>query len=206
MKSETKVLWHLVQSQLLKTKESFLSLDKNLAREVIFNNRKVNAYELKIALDCENILSSFKLLADDLRFLMAVFKINLNLKQIGDNAQHMAKFVINIDQPVDEKLLKLTRVLELHDQANKMFSKALEAFEKEDANLAKDVYEKRGIIDSINQKANSIISNYIKNNKENIEQSFDVLSMIRKLERVGVQIKNMATGIAFLANQKFTPI
>ena len=69
----------LVRKQLRKSAQALTSVDKNLAREVIFNERRVNAEELKIDKDCEKFVALFNPVAIDLRFVFAAFKINSHL-------------------------------------------------------------------------------------------------------------------------------
>jgi len=202
LKAETVKMWTLVNLQLNKGKESLLTLDKDLAREVVLSERRVNAYELKLDRDCENIFALFNPVAVDLRFVLAVLKINNNLERTGDIAEGIAKFVINVDSNFDKKLLEITRVIEMYEAAHGMMQDVLEAFEKEDTSLARKVFQQDELLDEINSKATTIIANYIKQNDANIEAALYVLSIIRKLERVGDQAKNMAEEIIFYIEAK----
>src|SRR3989344_434209 len=197
LKTETMKMWSLVNLQLVKGKESLLKLDKDLAREVILSERRVNAYELKLDRDCENIFALFNPVAVDLRFVLAVLKINNNLERTGDIVEGIAKFVINVDSNFDTKLLEITRVVEMYAAANNMMETVLEAFDKEDTSLARKVFQQDELLDDINIKANTLIADYIRNNPESIEATLYLLSIIRKLERVGDQAKNMAEEIIF---------
>src|SRR5437868_11485254 len=131
LKTEAIKMWTLVNLQLIKGKEALVKLDKDLAREVILSERRVNAYELKVDRDCENIFALFNPVAVDLRFVLAVLKINNNLERTGDIAEGIAKFVINVENDLDQKLLQMTRVVEMFEAANSMMSMVLEAFDKE---------------------------------------------------------------------------
>ena len=82
LRSNILEMFELVQTQLTKSKESFLQLDKDLAREVVVNEKRVNGFELKIDRDCENIIALFNPVAIDLRFVLACMKINSNLERI----------------------------------------------------------------------------------------------------------------------------
>ena len=202
LKSETIKMWLLVNLQLAKGKESLLKLDKDLAREVILSERRVNAYELKLDRDCENIFALFNPVAVDLRFVLAVLKINNNLERTGDIVEGIAKFVLNVDSNFDTKLLEITRVVEMYAAANSMMEGVLEAFEKEDTSLARKVFQQDELLDDINMKANSLIADYIRSNPDNIDATLYLLSIIRKLERVGDQAKNMAEEIIFYIEAK----
>ena len=110
LKSETIKMWLLVNLQLAKGKESLLKLDKDLAREVILSERRVNAYELKLDRDCENIFALFNPVAVDLRFVLAVLKINNNLERTGDIVEGIAKFVLNVDSNFERKTSECLRI------------------------------------------------------------------------------------------------
>src|SRR5579863_10180303 len=70
LKKELVSMWILVQSQLNKAKEAMVQFDKDLAREVLIKEKRVNSYELKIDRDCENIFALHCPVAIDLRFLL----------------------------------------------------------------------------------------------------------------------------------------
>lgn len=202
LKSDTIELWNMVNSQLAKGYESLANMDKDLAHEIISIEKRVNAFEIKIDRDCENIFALFNPVAIDLRFVLAVLKINTNLERTGDIAEGIAKFVKNVDANFDRELLKETRVLDMFQAAQNMMDHVLEAFEKEDTNLARKIFAEDEILDNINNAANGIIANYVKTHTENIEQALYLLSIIRKLERVGDQAKNMAEEIVFYIEAK----
>ncbi len=202
LKADTIKMWTLVNLQLVKAKESLLNLDKDLARQVILSEKRVNASELKLDLDCENIFALFNPVAVDLRFVLAVLKINSNLERTGDIAESIAKFAINVNNNFDLKLLEITRIVEMFEAAIKMMDEVMEAFDKENTLIARKIFQQDELLDEINNKANTIVADYIRNHTENIEPALYLLSVIRKLERVGDQSKNMAEEIIFYIEAK----
>ena len=202
LKADTIKMWTLVNLQLVKAKESLLNLDKDLARQVILSEKRVNASELKLDLDCENIFALFNPVAVDLRFVLAVLKINSNLERTGDIAESIAKFVINVDKNFDLKLLEITRVVKMFEAAIQMMNETMDAFDSENTLIARKIFQQDELLDEINNKANTIVAEYIKNQTENIEPALYLLSVIRKLERVGDQAKNMAEEIIFYIEAK----
>lgn len=202
LKSEVINMWEMVLSQLKKTEEALANMDKDLAREVVLTEKRVNAYELKIDSDCEDIIALFAPVAINLRFLLAVLKINMNLERTGDIAEGIAKFVVNIPEDFDRELLKITRVTEMFKQGNEMIYEVMNAFEKEDTTLARKVFKKDDLLDEININAAAAVIQYIQTNPGKIESALYILSSIRKLERVGDQAKNMAEEIIFYSEAK----
>jgi phosphate transport system protein len=202
LKLEVISMWEMVLSQLQKAEDALKNIDRDLAREVILTEKRVNAFELKIDRDCEDILALFAPVAIDLRFILAVLKINMNLERTGDIAEGIGKFVVDIPEDFDKQLLQITRVVEMYEQANEMISEVMNAFEEENTMLARKVFKKDDLLDEINKNAATIVANYIKDNPAKIESALYILSTIRKLERVGDQAKNMAEEIIFYTEAK----
>ncbi len=202
LKGEIISVWNLVITQLNKTQDALTRFDKDLAREVVLNEKRVNAYELKIDRDCENIFALFNPVAVDLRFVLAVLKINNNLERTGDIAEGVGKFIVVTDSSFDKNLLEVAQVVKMFDEATSMLEEVLTAFEKEDTALARSVFKKDEVLDNINLKANSVIAEFIRKNPTKLEQALYILSTIRKLERVGDQAKNIAEEIIFYVEAK----
>ena len=76
------------------------------------------------------------------------------------------------------------------------------AFETENTKLARTLFRRDEIIDDINRNANTILVDYIAQYPESTEQALNILSAIRKLERVGDQAKNIAEEIIFYVEAK----
>jgi phosphate transport system protein len=202
LKRQVISMWEMVLSQLQKAEEALKNMDRDLAREVVLTEKRVNAFELKIDRDCEDIIALFAPVAIDLRFVLAVLKINMNLERTGDIAEGIGKFVVDIPQDFDVRLFEITRVLEMYRQGNEMIIDVMNAFEEEDTNLARKVFKKDDLLDEINKNAAAIIADFIKDNPSKIESALYILSTIRKLERVGDQAKNMAEEIIFYSEAK----
>jgi phosphate transport system protein len=202
VKTEITNMWILVQSQLNKAKKAMVTFDKDLSREVVLKEKRVNAYELKIDRDCENVFALYCPVAVDLRFLLAVLKINTNLERIADIAEGICKYVIESPVNFDEYLLERTQVLRMYDEAINILMDTRVAFEKEDTQLARSIFKRDEVLDDINIRANEIIAEVIKEDIAHMPVALYLLSIIRKLERVGDQSKNIAEEIIFYVEAK----
>ncbi len=202
LKDESVELFELVISQLRKGRIALLDFDKDLAREVNFNEKRVNALELKIDKDCENIFALFNPVAIDLRFVLAVLKINSNLERIGDIADGIARYVIEADAPFHADLLKVTRLDEMYTLAIEMLEDVRKCFYEEDTRLARGVFKKDDVLDDINGSANRVVEALIRKEAEHIAPALHIISTIRKLERTGDQVKNIAEEIIFYLEAK----
>lgn len=202
LKAETTDMWNLVIAQLEKSLHAFQTFDKDFAREVVSNEKRVNSMELQIDRDCENIFALYNPVAVDLRFVLATLKINNNLERVGDIAEAISLYIISEKEPFDKELLLKTRINEMFRGANQIVIDVLQAFTNEDTKLARSIFEKDEKLDEINAEANANVSAYIAGHPEKIEQALNALSIIRRLERVGDQSKNIAEEIIFYIEAK----
>ena len=195
-------LMYLVKTQLEKGREAFMNFDEELAHEITANEKRVDALELKIDRDCENILALFNPVAVDLRFVIASFKINSDLERLGDHANSIAKYILDFGGPIDEEVIKELRIDEMYDIATQMLSNIFSSFIAEDTELARKVFAKDKILNEINREASEATTKLIKNDKENTKEYLYLFSIIRKLERVGDLTKNAAEEIIFYIEAK----
>ncbi|MET4081989.1 phosphate transport system protein [Pedobacter sp. UYP30] len=202
LKSEVINMWQLVLSQLTKAKEAMLTFDKDLAREVMAHEKRVNALELKIDRDCENIFALYCPVAIDLRFLLAVLKINTNLERIGDIADGIAMYIADSKVKFNKDFLESSQLVQMYNNSINILTDAQTAFEFENTTLARTIFSKDVILDTINKKADDNISKYIQEDIKNINEALIILSIIRKLERVGDQSKNIAEECIFYIEAK----
>ncbi|MEJ7693852.1 phosphate signaling complex protein PhoU [Daejeonella sp.] len=202
LKAETVDMWQLVLSQLQKASHSLQSFDKDFAHEVVAGEKRVNAMELKIDRDCESIFALYNPVAVDLRLVLATLKIVNNLERIGDIAEGISNFILSEKEPFDKSLLKSTRFDQMFEGAIKTVEDVLKAFEEEDTKLARSIFKQDEILDEINIAANQHITLFIGDHLAKTEQALNVLSIIRRLERVGDQSKNIAEEIIFYVEAK----
>jgi len=192
LKTEVTEMALLVSSQISKSVVSLIDFDKDLAREVIFNEKRVNAFELKIDKDCENIFALFNPVANDLRYVFSTIKINYNFERIGDNAEGIAQYVLQASKIFDDQLLVNCRLLEMLETVNQMITDVCTAYINDDPKLARSIFELDSILNEINKASTPVIADFIKDNSDSILDSLYVLTIIRKLERVGDHVTNIA--------------
>jgi phosphate transport system protein len=195
-------MWQLVIYQLEKSQQVLSDFDKGLIQDIKINEKLVDSFELKIDRDCENILALYNPVAVDLRFVLSVLKINYNLERIGDYANSVSKMIEDLDSPVNNELLKNTRVFEMYSLIQKLMHDSLESFENENNTLARNIFGKDKEINKINKASTRIISDYIISKPEEVIIAMNLLSVIRKLERAGDHIQNIAEEIIFYLEAK----
>jgi phosphate transport system protein len=202
VKKELINMWILVQSQMNKAREAMIHFDKDLAREVLVKEKRVNSFELKIDRDIENIFALYCPVAIDLRFLLAGLKINTNLERIGDIAASVAKYVVDLPVNFDAAALESTSLIRMYDESINILIDTRTAFENEDTALARSIFKRDDVLDAINDNAPIAVAEVIKTDISGLNEALYILSVIRKLERVGDQAKNIAEEIIFYVEAK----
>jgi phosphate transport system protein len=188
---------NLCISQLEKAKEAFINHDSDLAEEVMNIENRVNALDLKIEKDCEKFIALYNPVAIDLRFIMAVRKINYDLERIADHAYGISKYVIDADKKIPANLIKAVEFDKMFSTILLMFESITDAYENKNVKAARKVFKKDKILDEINIQSFSVIEAEIKKDKNIIAEALLVFSVIKKLERVGDHLKNVAEEIIF---------
>ncbi len=198
IKEEVNDMWLLVRQQLENAFNALRNNDDDLANSVASREKRVNAFELKIDSDIEDFIALYNPVAVDLRFALAMLKINNNLERIGDYADSIARFIArnNLTEE-DKQLFNVLELKEMYDQVLHMFSTTHKALENSDASLAKSVIDKDDLLDSLNQKALDKLAEYAKNNPSAIRFCLEIAAILRKLERTGDHIINLAEETVF---------
>jgi phosphate transport system protein len=202
LKTDILEMWALVINQVAYARESLENFDKSLIKVIKNNEKKIDAFELKIDMDCENIFALFNPVANDLRFVLACLKINYNLERIGDFAYGIAKGLNDLNEPFDKDSINKTKLFEIFNITIFMLSEAFKAFDLEDNKLARMIYKNDDPIDQINKNLNYTISELIKNNSEKLPDYLILFTNIKKLERIGDHTKNIADEIIFYLEAK----
>ncbi|HIU55252.1 MAG TPA: phosphate signaling complex protein PhoU [Candidatus Gallibacteroides avistercoris] len=203
LKREILEMWSLVDSQLNRAGEALLSLDRELAKEVVYREKRVNAFELKIDSDCEDIIALYAPVAVDLRFVLAVLKINTNLERIADFCEGIAQFVLKYPSiSIDAELFDKARIRTMLSIVKEMLQSGKEALEEEKSSLAVSIFEKDSQVDELNHGATGIIADYLQQYPDRAAECLNLIGIIRKMERIGDHCNNMAEEIVFYLDAK----
>lgn len=198
IQQEIREMWTLVHQQLSDAYASVLSADMGLATKVVSREKRVNAFELKIDSDIEDFIALYNPVAVDLRFALAMLKINNNLERIGDYAKSIARFVIRMElQPLDPELVERLQLPKMYETVLAMLDTTHEALDHRDIAQAKSVFETDETLDTLNQQAIDTLADYAVKHPDAVRLCLELTSMFRKLERAGDHINNLAEETVF---------
>jgi len=203
LRQDTIDMWKLVISQVSNACEAILSFDVELAQKVSMREKKVDAYELKIDSECENTIALYQPVAVDLRFVLAVLKINSNLERIADFAYGISRMLIsNPTVIIDAELIINSNLRVMIEHVNKMLVQGLDAFENEKPDMASAIFSEDYRVDEINAKAARHFADYIQKNPDRAFECLHLFSTFRRLERIGDHCSNIAEEIFFYIDAK----
>ena len=124
------------------------------------------------------------------------------MERIGANAVGIAKYINHVNEQLTAADLDKIKFVEMYENALLMLEDVFEAFEKEDTKLAREVFVKDKVLNKINLNAASITIQFIQQSPDKINNYLYLLSIIRKLERVGDLAKNIAEELIFYIEAK----
>ncbi len=161
---------NLCKKQIANAREAFFNHDSEVAEEVLHTENRVNALDLKIDRDCERFIALHNPVASDLRFVLALRKINFDLERVGDHAYGISNYIITVDAPIEERLMKKMRVVEMFDCAQSMIDDIADAYGEVDTKVARKVFKKDKVLNEINMASFGIISEEVKKDPNIIDQ------------------------------------
>jgi len=185
-----------VERQVDRSLSALMDKDIALARLVKAGDEEINQLELDIENECLKIFALTHPVAGDLRFVMAVLRINSNLERIGDKAKSIAKRVIDLTDCIP---LAFPRAMsEMAVKTRKMLSDALTAMANEDADLCRTVRMSDDDVDRLQKDIFNWAHQEIPAHVESTHAVIDVLSISRALERIADLSAAIAEDVIFL--------
>ncbi|HPX90242.1 MAG TPA: phosphate signaling complex protein PhoU [Spirochaetota bacterium] len=164
--------------------------DLELAKEIIKNDSKMDRLEIEIDDECIKLLVTRQPAASDLRFALAMLKINTDIERIGDLATNVARETLKINgAPLIKPLIDIPRMAEI---VVKMIQSGFEAISEKDVNKARSVLPMDDEIDELNMQIYRELFTYMSESSKNISQRLSLIMVSRALERAGDHAKNIA--------------
>jgi phosphate transport system protein len=175
--------------------QAYRQRDLTLCHRVLENESLINAAEREIDGIALDLLAMQQPMAVDLRFILAVVKINADLERVGDQAVNIAERVMDMmDLPAAELPVDVPRMA---SAAAAMVQRALESFIEGKAELAQAVLEMDNVVDRMRDEAFISLVRTMNQNPAVTRQALDALLIARNLERVADHATNIAEDVIF---------
>ncbi len=189
----------LCQESLAAAARTFTEGNAQAAEPAFLNERRINQLEIAIEHEVVDSFALYQPVAVDLRFLIAILKINNDLERIGDHTVNIAQSAVtSISQPLPTRL-ELPRMFEL---TQTMFSDACRSFFEKDLGTARTVMETDDLVDGLNRSTVREAVSMVKGNSMTIETALELMRIARNLERIADLSTNIAEEVIFHVQAK----
>jgi phosphate transport system protein len=201
----------IVEEQIQRSILSLVRKDEAMAKEVIEKDSEIDSLEIVIEEECLKILALYQPVAIQLRFVVAVLKMNNDLERMGDLAVNIAE---RSEALVKETKIEFVEEFEqLAVKVQAMVKKALDSLISTNTRMAKEVCEADDEVDDMTDALVQKMLNGVKTDPQQAEEYFNLRSISKNLERIADSATNIAEDVIYLCSgeiirhhaERFTP-
>jgi len=186
----------LAESMIRTSVRALVDRDEALVQTVLAHEEEMDLFCIEIDDRCFTQLALRQPMASDLRFLVASIKINSDLERIGDQTVSIALRVRSlIREPELKPLIDIPRMTAL---AQEMVGRALDAFVRRDAELARSVIEADDDVDSLRDQVFRELLTYMMADTATIPRALALILISRNLERIADHATNIAEDVIYI--------
>ena len=195
LKQRLLIMAGLAEQAVQRALESYARRDSALCDQVEISEVAINDLEREVHARAVDLLATEQPMAVDLRFILAVLRINMELERVGDQAVAIVRRVREmtatpeVDLPVD--------ILRIGSLSTAMVRQAVSAFAAGDAAAAREVLALDSEVDDLNRAAFDTLGERIQARPETTPQALHALLVARNLERIGDHATNVAEEVIF---------
>ena len=195
LKEKLLVMAGLAEQAIQRAIEAYRVRDLSICDLVNRSEVAINRMEREIDQAALDLLAMEQPMAIDLRFILAVIKINADLERVGDAAKSISNRVRTMESMAIADLpIDIPRMASL--SAN-MVRKALQAFIDADAEIAQSVLSMDDAVDAMNRSAYKTLTKVMEEQSHLAPQALNALMISRALERVADHATNIAEDVIF---------
>jgi len=192
-----RLLWmgSLVERAVHQAVRAVLDADENLAETVLSEEDGINEMQIEIDDRVQRMFALRAPMAVDLRFVLAVSRINGDLERVGDQAVNIAQSALRmLRHPQVKPYVDLPRMSEL---AEGMLRDSLNAVVRGDTDLARNVLERDDQMDRLRDQIFRELLTYMMENSAVVFAAFELVMVAKNLERIGDHATNIAEDVIY---------
>ncbi|HSY73785.1 MAG TPA: phosphate signaling complex protein PhoU [Alloacidobacterium sp.] len=185
----------MAEQSIQRAVEAYRTRDLSICDLVDHSELAINRLEREIDQMALDLLAMEQPMAIDLRFILAVIKINADVERVGDSAVNITERVRDLQAYADVDLpIDIPRMANL---AAAMVRKSLQSFIEADAKMAESVLSMDDSVDKLNETIHFALLNVMREQPQHTPQALDALVIARSLERVADHATNIAEDVIF---------
>ncbi len=186
----------LAEAALDRSITALMTRDADLAREVIKGDTVINELEEELDNACVRVIALYQPVAVDLRQVMAVDHLIVELERLGDLAVNVAEEALNLEElPATELHRDLARMTKM---VQHMLRDSLRSFLSQDAVLAREVCKQDDEVDYLDRALIRELLEYMGRSREALALGLAQITVVRNLERAGDHATNIAEQVVYM--------
>ena len=193
-------LGRFVENSISHAITSLKHRDELLARSVVEDDKKIDQAELEVQARCLSILEELEPKGHELRYVVAILKINDSLERIGDLSENIADTVIAVGNW--ERFQQVGGIGDLARKAEKMVRESLKALATRDPDMARSVIEYDDQVDWAQDRIREKIELELDRIPENASPLLRLENVTRQFERMGDIACNIAEEVIFIVEDQ----
>src|SRR5713101_1131822 len=193
-----RLLWmgSLAERAVHQSVQAVLDSEKDLAQRVIEEENAINEMQIEMDERVMKLLALQQPAAGDLRFILAVARINNDLERIGDQAVNIAQAAMRVlRHPRVKPYVDLPRMSEL---AEEMVRDSLNAVVRKDVELARSVLTRDDLVDALRNQIFRELLTYMMENSAVVFPAFELILVAKNLERIADHATNIAEDVIYM--------
>ena len=190
----------LVENQIQRAVNSLVDRDSNLAETIIERDHEVNRLDVEIDDLCIQLFALHQPAARDLRFITTALKITTDLERIGDMAVNICERALELNvEPLLKPYIDIPRMAQI---SQRMIRESLDAFVREDTDLALKVCKDDQEVDDLNSQIFRETISFMIEDPHTINRAMKISSVSKYLERIADHATNIAEMVVFMVKGK----
>jgi len=190
------VMAGMVESAIERSIEALKSRDVELARQIIADDIKINRKRYETEEKCLELIATQQPLASDLRTIVAVLHITVDLERMGDHAEGIAKIALMMaDEPPLKPYIDIPRMAQI---AIEMMVDVMEAFKHRDPASARAICNRDDEVDALYDQVYGELVTYMIQDPRNIERATHLTWVAHNLERIADRVTNICERVVYL--------
>lgn len=186
----------LVEGQLGAALAYYEGLDSANLNNIEAVERRINVAEIGLDEQVQSLIVRRQPTASDLRLVLAVSKIVVDLERAGDELEKVCKLSLETFSSGDS--VGISEISRIASDVSKMLSGALTAFARLDLDLAREIFNREREVDKNYQSALRALATFVMEEPKSIGDVLNVVWIARSLERVGDHATNIAEYVIYL--------
>ncbi len=196
LRDEMLILGSMTEKAIIRSIEVLKRKDQEAARQLIADDLRINRKRFEIEEECIQLVATQQPMAGDLRTIVAVLHIIVDLERMADHAEGIARITLMIgNEPLLKPLIDVPRMAE---KGVSMLRRSLEAFVNRDAEAARHICDEDDEVDGLYDQVYRELLTYMIADPTTINRATSLLWVAHNLERIADRVTNVCERVVYM--------